>query len=286
MKSGAVERLPARGPRVVLPDEEDEHGKADHEVDERHADAPEREQRPREVDLRDEREVRQQAEAREAEGGGEVLHRQHACDDEAGIRRRARREVRELAEDDHVDQRRERRDEDRPRDTEERLLVADGDVAPDERPEELAVVPELADVEAREAGSPAGSPSRGSRASASTRRPGSTEDRCRVEASTAPTGRALLLERRLGSTPPRDASGVDGPSRPRRASAHGPCSSTPGCSSVSASPASVVDRDEGRPARRGSGRGCRSASARRATTRKPRTGFGDATSGGSTWPAE
>ena len=74
---------------------------------------------------------------------------QHTRDDEAGVRGRARGEVRELPEDDHVDERRERRHEDRPRDAEEGLLVADGDVAPDERPEELAVVPQLADVEAR-----------------------------------------------------------------------------------------------------------------------------------------
>ena len=57
------------------------------------------------------------------------------------------REVRELPEDDDVDDGREDRDEDRPCDPEERLLVAHDDVAPDERPEELAVVPELGDVE-------------------------------------------------------------------------------------------------------------------------------------------
>ena len=142
--------LPARRPRVVLPDEDDEHGQTDDEVDERHAHPAERQQRPREVHLRDERQVREQAEAREAERRREVLHRQHAGDDEDRVRGRARREVRELAEDDHVDERREHRHEDRPGDAEERLLVAHGDVAPDERPEELAVVPQLADVEARE----------------------------------------------------------------------------------------------------------------------------------------
>ena len=61
-----------------------------------------------------------------------------------------------LPEDDDVDDRREDGHEDRPGDPEERLLVADDDVAPDERPEELAVVPELGHVEARPAGARAG----------------------------------------------------------------------------------------------------------------------------------
>jgi hypothetical protein len=61
-------------------------------------------------------------------------------------------EVRELPEDDDVHERGERGYEDRPRDPEERLLVAHDHVAPDERPEELAEVPELGDVEARPLG--------------------------------------------------------------------------------------------------------------------------------------
>ena len=208
--------LPAGRPRVVLPDEEDEHGQADDEVDERHAHAAEREQRPGEVHLRDEREVRQQAQARQAEGRGEVLHRQHAGDDEAGIRRRARREVRELAEDDHVDERRERRDEDRPGDAEERLLVAHGDVAPDERPEELAVVPELADVEARDAGSRAGSRSRGWRPRRRSRR---RDPRGSGRRGVHGTRRRSLAPRAASrcDPPPRDASRLPRLRRPMRA---------------------------------------------------------------------
>ena len=61
------------------------------------------------------------------------------------------REVREPPEHDDVDDRREERHQNRPRDAEERLLVADDEVAPDERPEQLAVVPELGDVEVRPA---------------------------------------------------------------------------------------------------------------------------------------
>ena len=60
------------------------------------------------------------------------------------------REVRELPEDDDVHERGERGHEYRPRHAEERLLVADDDVAPDESCEKLAEVPELGDVEVRE----------------------------------------------------------------------------------------------------------------------------------------
>ena len=49
------QHLEPAGPRVVVPHERDEHGEPDDEVDERHEDGREREQRPREVDLRDER---------------------------------------------------------------------------------------------------------------------------------------------------------------------------------------------------------------------------------------
>ena len=72
-------------------------------------------------------------------------------DHEARVRRLAGGEVRELPEDDDVHGRREDRDEERPRDAEEGLLVADDDVPPDERPEQLAEVPQLADVEVRPA---------------------------------------------------------------------------------------------------------------------------------------
>ena len=57
----------------------------------------------------------------------------------------------ELAEDEREDDHRQERLEDRPGDADRRLLVADLDVAPDERAEQLAVVPELADVEVRPA---------------------------------------------------------------------------------------------------------------------------------------
>ena len=238
--------LPAGRPRVVLPDEKDEHGQADDEVDERHTHPTEREQRPREVDLRDEGKVREEAEAREAESGGEVLHRQHAGDDEAGVGGVARREVRELAEDDHVDERGERRHENRPGDSEERLLVADGDVAPDERPEELAVMPELADVEARE---PA-------------RRPDHRHAACRIEVDPVARGRrshgrgvdgarrrSLLFERGLGSTHPGMLAAT--PARAvRRKDLTGAVASTPGCSSVSATAVSVdIGTNVGRSAR-------------------------------------
>ena len=68
-----------------------------------------------------------------------------------GYGRPAVGEVCELPEDDDVDGRREDGHEERPGDPEERLLVADDDVAPDERPQKVAVVPELAHVELRPA---------------------------------------------------------------------------------------------------------------------------------------
>ncbi len=86
----------------------------------------------------------------------EVLHREDAADHEHRVVQAAVGEVRELPEDDDVDERGEGGHEDRPRDAEERLLVADDDVAPDERPEELAEVPELGDVEVRQRGAPDG----------------------------------------------------------------------------------------------------------------------------------
>jgi hypothetical protein len=61
------------------------------------------------------------------------------------------RELREPPEDDDVDGRGECGYEDRPRDTEERLLVADDDVPPDERLQELPVMPKLPHIEVRPA---------------------------------------------------------------------------------------------------------------------------------------
>ena len=61
------------------------------------------------------------------------------------------RELRELAEDDDIDGRRQRWDEQGPSDPEERLFVADDDVTPDEPQCDLAVVPQLPDVEVRPA---------------------------------------------------------------------------------------------------------------------------------------
>jgi pyruvate/2-oxoacid:ferredoxin oxidoreductase alpha subunit len=65
-------------------------------------DPAEREERPGEVHLRHERQVRQEAEAREAQCRCEVLHRQNAGDNEARVRGRASGEVRELPEDDYI----------------------------------------------------------------------------------------------------------------------------------------------------------------------------------------
>ena len=60
-----------------------------------------------------------------------------------------RREVREPAEDEREDDHREEGLQDRPGDADRRLLVADRDVAPDEPAQQLAVLPQLANVEVR-----------------------------------------------------------------------------------------------------------------------------------------
>ena len=84
-------------------DEQDRE--ADEEVDERHENRSEREQRAREVDLRHEIEVRGEAHARARERGCEVLHREDAGHHEHLVLHAPGREVREAAEDDDVDAR-------------------------------------------------------------------------------------------------------------------------------------------------------------------------------------
>ena len=59
MKSGAVSDLPAGRPGVVLPDESDSTGRPTTKSTSGTTHPAEREQRPREVDLRDERKVRE-----------------------------------------------------------------------------------------------------------------------------------------------------------------------------------------------------------------------------------
>ena len=64
-ESGRQHDLPATRKRVVVGHHRDEHGQADDEVDERHRHPGERKQRSGEVHLRDERQVRDQAQARQ-----------------------------------------------------------------------------------------------------------------------------------------------------------------------------------------------------------------------------
>src|SRR4029079_10848147 len=65
------------------------------------------------------------------------------------IRHALRGEVREAAEDEGEDDHRQEWLEDRSRYADRRLLVADCDIPPDERPEKLAEVPQLAHVQMR-----------------------------------------------------------------------------------------------------------------------------------------
>ena len=151
MNSGAKITSIPPGQRVEPPHHDEQDREADDEVDERDEDGSERKQRAREVDLRHEIEVRGQAHARARERGCEVLHREDAGHHEHLVLHAPGREVRETAEHDDVDGGREDGHEDGPGDPQEGLLVAHDHVAPDERAEQLAEVPELGEIEARPA---------------------------------------------------------------------------------------------------------------------------------------
>ena len=105
----------------------------------------------REVDLSDECPVGDEASARKRDRGGEVCPGKQRRVREYRIRDAVRGEVRELPEDECERNHRQERLQDRPRDADRRLLVANGDVAPGEPEQQLAVVPQLGDVEMRPA---------------------------------------------------------------------------------------------------------------------------------------
>ena len=235
MKSGAVRISQPGRPRVVLPHEEDEHGKPDDEVDERHAAPP-----PSGSSVRGKytfvtsgrfasrlRLARLRAEAKYCIGRTPATTR-------LGYGVPPDGKFANLPKTIDVDERRERRDEDRPGDAEERLLVADGDVAPDERPEELAVVPELADVEPRE---PARRPDHRHAAwrhrGRSRRRRRGSERRSTASDGVRRSFAPLRAASRFDS--PRDASAGSGPSRAQARRSRSSAATSPGCSSVSAS---------------------------------------------------
>ena len=123
------------------------------EVDERDEDAGERQDQQREVHLLHEHPVRRgrscdvsvKIAARKVHGD-EVEHR------EDRIREALRRQVGELPEDEREDDHRQERLQHRPRDADQRLLVAHLDVAPREDQREVASAPELPEV--RQAAAP------------------------------------------------------------------------------------------------------------------------------------
>ncbi len=117
----------------------------------RHGHTRERQEDPREVDLRHEPAIGHDARAGEPHRAREVRPRQERRVREDRIRHAVRREVGEPAEDEREDDHREEGLEDRPGHPDGRLLVAHRDVAPDERSQQLAVVPQLPDVEVRPA---------------------------------------------------------------------------------------------------------------------------------------
>src|SRR5207302_7522309 len=86
--------------------------------------------------------------AARGETAGEVRPRQHRREDEERIGHVVLGlHVQPPVEDEGEDDRRDERDEDRPGRAERGLLVLDLDVAPDQEEEELAVGPELAEVQ-------------------------------------------------------------------------------------------------------------------------------------------
>ena len=101
----------------------------------------------RKINLGNQVGVANQAVAGLAHGGGKKLPRQVRRHDEQGIRNGARRgQLGNLAEHDGEHNRREQRPDDGPRHADDGLLVADGDIAPREDDEQLAVAPEVAPV--------------------------------------------------------------------------------------------------------------------------------------------
>src|SRR5437588_4056340 len=144
------DQVPVRRPPVVQ-EHADEYREREQEVDHRRDDGRERDDQPREEDLRDQVLVPDDARAARRETGGEVGPREHCGEDEEGVRHvvlrlHVQRLVEQQREDDHLAE----RHEDRPGSPERGLLVLDLHVAPDEEEHELVVGPELAQVVERE----------------------------------------------------------------------------------------------------------------------------------------
>ncbi len=141
------EEQPERERHAVPLHEDKEYGEREHEIDDAGQDRGDRHGEARKVDLRD-----QARAAHEAVGGlvhrvgkQRPRHERGIC--EHWIGKAVRGHPGQMAEKDGEDHHREERLDDRPGRAEHRLLVADLDVTPDEKVQELAVLPQVAELE-------------------------------------------------------------------------------------------------------------------------------------------
>src|SRR6266540_1122092 len=127
------------------------YGQRDSEIHHWGGDRRERDYEPREVDLRHELGVADDAGAALRERLLEVEPGEQARVHEHRIRQAVRRNIREPAEDDREDDHRRDRLNNRPGSAQDRLLVAHFDVTPHEEVQELAVLPELTEPQRKRA---------------------------------------------------------------------------------------------------------------------------------------
>ena len=123
--------------------------KRDAEVDEAGEHGRNRDDEPREVDLLDEIRRADEAARRTGSGPGRRRSTEAGREGEDRVREAVGADAGELAEEDREDDHRHQRLEDRPRDSEGRLLVPDLDVAPDEEVEQLPVLPDIPEAGAK-----------------------------------------------------------------------------------------------------------------------------------------
>ena len=132
----------------------EQHDEGDAEVDQPREHGRDGDDEAREVDLGEQVGVAHEAQSRSVTGAGEEVPGQQAAEAEDRVRARRRAGLlipQRLVEDDREDDHREERLQHGPGDAQHRLLVADEDVAPGEEVEQLAVLPELAQLERRPA---------------------------------------------------------------------------------------------------------------------------------------
>ena len=133
---------------VVVREEAEQDEEGEQEVDHRHDRRLERDHQPRHVHLRDEVDVRDHAARAPRQAAREVDPDQVAAEDEDRVRHLVLTlQAGDVAEDDGEQDHRQERHDERPERAEDRLDVAHLDVAPDEEAEQLAVVPDLAQLD-------------------------------------------------------------------------------------------------------------------------------------------